>query len=108
MKAKFVVFKVVKVAAAIVFFGALFGFGTMHLWNWLVPDLFHGPVISFWQAVGLIVLSKIMFGGFHGRGGKWGGRHKMREQWKMKMEERMSTMTEEEIEKWKNKFGNKW
>jgi len=31
-------------------------FTTMSLWNWLIPLLFHGPVITFWQTVGLIVL----------------------------------------------------
>ncbi len=108
MKPKFVVFKVVKIAAAILFFGTLFGFGTMYLWNWLVPTLFHGPIITFWQTIGLIVLSKILFGGFKGKGGRWGGRHNMREHWKRKMEERMATMTEEEIEKWKNKCGGKF
>ena len=35
----------------------------MYLWNWLIPDLFNGPVITFWQAFGLILLSKILFGG---------------------------------------------
>jgi hypothetical protein len=33
----------------------------MLLWNWLVPSLFHGPVISYLQAAGLLVLTKIIF-----------------------------------------------
>jgi hypothetical protein len=41
------------------------------LWNWLVPPLFGLPLISFWQALALLVLCRILFGGF-GRGG--GGR----------------------------------
>jgi len=74
-----------------------------------VPTLFKGPVIDFWQAIGLIVLSKILFGGFKGgRGGRWGGSHKMREVWRKKMEERMATMTEEEIEKYRNRCGGKF
>ena len=42
---------------------AVFAFGaiTMLLWNWLVPALFSGPIISYWQALGLLVLSKILF-----------------------------------------------
>ena len=64
MKNNFRIFKGIKIVAAVAFFGLLFGYGTMHLWNWLVPDLFHGPIISFCQAIGLIVLSKILFGGF--------------------------------------------
>ena len=36
---------------------------TMTLWNWLIPELFHGPVITFWQTAGLFILSKILFAG---------------------------------------------
>ena len=40
------------------------------LWNWLLPTLFSVPEITFWQALGLLVLCRILFGGFgmHGRG----------------------------------------
>lgn len=38
-------------------------FVTMSLWNWLIPALFHGPVISFWQTAGLFILSKILLTG---------------------------------------------
>jgi hypothetical protein len=38
-------------------------FVTMSLWNSLVPVLFHGPVLSFWQTVGLFILSKILLTG---------------------------------------------
>ena len=39
----------------------------MHLWNWLLPDLFGWPRIGFWQALGLLALCRILFsGGFHG------------------------------------------
>jgi len=34
------------------------------LWNWLIPALFHGPVITYWQAAGLFLLSKILLSGF--------------------------------------------
>jgi len=62
---------VVFVAAAIFVLGT----ASMYLWNWLVPDLFHGPFITFWQALGLVMLSRILFRGFFGmRGGhEWGG-----------------------------------
>ena len=36
---------------------------TMSLWNWLVPDLFNGPDINYWQTAGLFLLSKILFAG---------------------------------------------
>jgi hypothetical protein len=42
---------------------AIFGFGVMSLWNWLVPALFGGRLITFWQALGMLVLSRILVGG---------------------------------------------
>ena len=39
----------------------LLGYPLMLLWNWLMPELFHLPVISFWQAIGLNFLSSILF-----------------------------------------------
>lgn len=93
----------------------VFGFIVMGLWNWLVPHLFNGPVISFGEALGILVLSKILFGGFHGKkGGGWkhhhcgcgyrGGSHHWKDKWKDKMKERMSGMTAEEREKFKQKM----
>lgn len=46
-------------------------FVTMSLWNWLIPMLFHGPVLTFWQTAGLFILSKIMLTGVAP-----GGRHR--------------------------------
>jgi hypothetical protein len=40
----------------------LFGFIFMHLWNYLMPDLFGIKAITFFQGVGLVILSKILFG----------------------------------------------
>lgn len=37
--------------------------GVMALWNWLIPDLFHGPVLTYWQTAGLFLLSKILLTG---------------------------------------------
>jgi len=41
----------------------IFGLGVMSLWNWLVPALFGGKLITFWQALGMLVLSRILVGG---------------------------------------------
>ena len=49
---------------------AVFGYAVMNLWNWLVPAVFGGKVITFWQAVGVLVLSRILFGGFSRHGGR--------------------------------------
>ena len=38
-------------------------FLTMSLWNALIPVLFHGPALSFWQTAGLFILSKILLTG---------------------------------------------
>jgi hypothetical protein len=40
----------------------------LHLWNWLMPMLFHLPTVTFWQALGLMLLSWILFGGARGAG----------------------------------------
>jgi hypothetical protein len=44
----------------------------MALWNWLIPDLFHGPLINYWQTAGLFLLSKIFLTGMapHAQGKK--------------------------------------
>lgn len=78
---------------AIVFlaiFAAGFGAAVLYLWNWLMPAIFGLHMISYWQALGLLSLSWILFGGQRG----WFGpamhrRHKMRERWaQMSPEER--------------------
>jgi hypothetical protein len=38
-------------------------FLTMSLWNALIPELFHGPALTFWQTAGLFILSKILLTG---------------------------------------------
>ena len=72
----------------------VFGFATMHLWNWLMPAIFSLHAITFTQALGLVVLSKILFGGFHRHGGGRPG-------WKRHMAERWEHMTPEEREKFR-------
>ncbi len=46
---------------------ALFGWVVMLLWNELMPAVFGLKTVSYWQAVGLLILSRIFFGGFRGR-----------------------------------------
>jgi hypothetical protein len=54
-------------------------FVTMSLWNSLIPLLFHGPVLSFWQTAGLFLLSKILLTGIAPGSGDPGRRN-----WKRK------------------------
>ncbi|MBP6731425.1 MAG: hypothetical protein KA149_05160 [Chitinophagales bacterium] len=93
------------IAALFVVAFVVFGYVTMYLWNWLMPYLFHLPVIDFKMAMGLVLLSKILFGGMHMRGnGGWG----QRKYWKAKWQ----SMTPEEREKFKEDFAvrckHKW
>ena len=46
-----------------VFFAFVFGYFVMLLWNWLMPDIFELPVITYWQAVGIIILARLLIGG---------------------------------------------
>ncbi len=53
----------------------------MHLWNWLLPPLFGWKTLGFWQALGLLALCRILFGGLGGHHGggprrRWNGRCK--------------------------------
>ena len=52
--------------------GTVMGFVLSGLWNALMPAIFGLPAISFWQALGLFLLSRILFGNFGGRGGDSG------------------------------------
>jgi hypothetical protein len=47
------------------------------LWNWLMPAIFGLHPIGFWQAIGLLVLTRILFGGFRGGHGHRFGRRRM-------------------------------
>lgn len=83
---------------AIVLFVWLFGEIVMHLWNWLLPALFGWRQISFWQALGLLVLCRILFGGWSGGGG---GRSKG---WRRK---KWESMTPEERERLRQKWAER-
>ena len=78
----------------------IFGFVTMNLWNWLVPAIFGLKAITFWQALGLLILGKILFGGIHSHGRRPG--------WKRHMEARFAQMTPEEREQFRAGMGNRF
>ena len=80
-----------KIAVLVLLAAALLSFVIMSLWNWLMPALFALHRISFWQALGLLLLSKILFGGFRGRRGP-------PVDWKGRMAERWEKMTPQERE----------
>ena len=75
---------------------AALGGAVMWLWNTLMPALFTGvSSIGFFQAIGLLLLCRILFGGFHGHGAWHHQRHM----------QRWAQMSEEEKERFFNRFG---
>jgi len=86
------VIKVLILAPIVIF---ICGEIVLHLWNWLLPALFHFPAITFWQALGLMVLSWILFGGMRGT------RSGYRGPWRWRMSERWEQMNPEEREKFR-------
>ena len=78
----------------IVLFIAIGGEVVLQLWNWLLPNLFGWRQITFWQAVGILALCRILFGGF--------GRHGFhRSNFRRRMAERWQHMTPEERERFR-------
>lgn len=86
-----------KIAAAILFFTSLASAVMMLLWNWLMPEIFGLTEITFWQAMGLLLLAKLIFG--MNTGGT-----KSAPSWKKKWDK----MPTESRERWKQQFTNKW
>ena len=96
----------------IVVFTAIGGGVVMLLWNWLAPTLFGLRLITFWQAIGLLALCRILFGGFGmGGGGHRSSRRRMegriRERVRERMAERWEQMTPEEREKFRQGIGSR-
>ena len=104
-KAKKILLIVPLVIAAI----GVFGLVVMSLWNAILPAVLGVKAISFMQALGILLLSKILFGGFGGGRGGFGHR---RQQWKQQMQDKWTGMNPEEREKfkaeWKNRCGSRW
>ena len=92
----------VMIAAVIVVVVSLVAALFMQLWNWLIPDLFNGPVLTYWQALGLLILSKLLFGGM--------GHHKKHKHysWKNHWKHHCDTVSDEDRSRWKSNFMGKW
>jgi hypothetical protein len=86
-------------------FVLLLGLATMFLWNWLIPSIFNGPEIQFLQALGLLLLSKILFS-------SWGGGRRWRSgggpAWKHRYYQKLSSMSAEDRERFKTRMREKW
>ncbi len=83
-------------------FIAIGGEVVKQLWNWLLPPLFDWRQITFWQALGLLALCRILFGGFGLHGSSRSGiRRRMTERMTERMAERWEHMTPEERERFR-------
>lgn len=76
------------------------GFIVMQLWNWLLPPLFGLKPLSFAQALGLLILSRLLFGGLRHRG-RW------HDHWRSRMRERWERMSPEEQDKFRAGLGRR-
>lgn len=101
--AKIVLLVLVVGPIAVLAFGGLI----MYLWNAILPALLGVSVISFWQAVGLLVLCKILFGSM----GSGGGGYRRRKQWggpPSHLREKFMNMSEEEKAAFKEQWKKNW
>lgn len=78
------------------------------LWNWLTPTLFGWPEITFWQALGLLALCRILFGGFSSHKGGGHGeprfRARMADRMADRVARRLEVMTPEERERFRQRL----
>ncbi len=111
------ILKGIKMFFLFLLFGAAMSYLVMILWNWLMPVVFGLALITFWQALGLLLLAKIIFGfgrGSWGHSGHYAGHWKEHgaSLWKEKMEDKLKAMSPEEREKfraeWKKRCGWKY
>jgi len=79
---------------ALLLFIAIGGEVVLQLWNWLLPPLFGWSQITFWQALGLLALCRILFGGFGFHGSS-------RSRFRRRLADRWEHMTPEEREKFR-------
>lgn len=98
-------------------FISLGGYAVMSLWNWLLPPMFGWHALTFWQALGILVLSRLLFGGFAMHGGPRsrmgeGFRARMRNRMHGRLEERMeehfAAMTPDERERFRQRMRDKF
>ena len=78
------------------------GEAVMHLWNWLLPPLFGWRMVTFWQALGLLALCRILFGG-------WGGGHGSgNSKWRRGKDERCRRMSDADRERLREGVRARW
>jgi hypothetical protein len=100
-KLKRLIFIAPAAIVGILLFMAIGGVLVLLLWNWLLPPLFGFRQVTFWQALGLLALCRILFGGrsWHGSG-RSGYRRRIAERWER--------MTPEERERLRQGWRGRW
>jgi hypothetical protein len=99
MNTRFRTRKVLGIMMLVVIGVLVFGSIVMVLWNGVMPEIFHLPLITFWQALGLFALAKILFSDF--RGGP-------RARWKRdSLKEGWANMTPEQQERFRQDWGRR-
>ncbi len=106
------ILKGLKMMLIFVLIAATMSYLVMSIWNWLMPSIFGLVTITFWQALGILALAKLLFGFGRGgwRGSSYGGHWKHRGyEYKKQMEEKLKNMTPEEREnfraEWRKRCG---
>ena len=95
---RFILYAPLFFVGALVFM-AIGGGLVLWLWNWLLPPLLGWPAITFWQALGLLALCRILFGGWHSSG---------RSDWRRRMRERMTERWERMTPEERERFRQNW
>jgi len=88
--------KGIGIAVLVVLAAGVLGWVVMCLWNGLMPGIFGLRSIHFWQALGLLLLARLLFGGFHRHGRAFHRHHRIIRRWE--------SMTPEEREKFRSGF----
>jgi hypothetical protein len=96
------ILKAGKILLLVLVAAAALSYIVMMLWNYTITAALSAQPITFWQALGLLILAKILFGF-----GKWGGGHweqKRQHFWKFRMEERLKHLSPEERERFRSEW----
>ena len=102
MEKKFWIKKIIGFIVMAIICLAILAYVVMLLWNGVLVKVVPVSMVSYSQALGILLLSKILFGGFKGG---WGSRYK--DHWKQKMEHKWQQLSPEEREKIKEEWRNR-
>jgi len=98
---KWMIFKGLKFGLFIFLAALAFGGILMLAWNWLMPELFGLPELSLMQAIIILMISRLLFGGWFRGGGHYMGH------WRSRIRHKMSNMTPEERDKFRQKYAGR-